>query len=126
VEFVYGTSMMFGIGSKSSKILSPYNFENLIGGLDGKSCGLSHKGLLYNNGLVDRYCTAFEERQPAIVGILFDGPNRELSYFINGKYNGVAFCELDLDVTEYYPMISRFVTLHAFKAILARLKSRTS
>ncbi|KAI6176188.1 SPRY domain-containing SOCS box protein 3 [Aphelenchoides bicaudatus] len=106
VEFVYGTAMMFGIGKGSSKLLSPIFFENLIGAED-TNYGLSHKGFIYHNGFVRRYCEAVQDRKPVTIGVFFDGPRRQLSYFINGEYLGVAFEDLALDNDSvFYPMIS--------------------
>jgi SPRY domain-containing SOCS box protein 3 len=100
--------MMFGIGKECSRLVSPILFENLIGG-DSHSYGLSHKGILYHNGIMSKYCQPFKEQQPVIVGLSFDGPRKELSYFVDGKFMGIAFENLNLDDTVYYPMISRFV-----------------
>jgi SPRY domain-containing SOCS box protein 3 len=99
--------MMFGIGKDSSKLLSPILFETLIGGEDSNSYGLSHKGYLYHNGFVRQFCEPARDRQPLVVGVLFDGPRRELSYFMDGVYMGIAFENLALDNEVYYPMISR-------------------
>lgn len=124
IEFVYGTgnnqtlfkrerisvfaAMMCGIGKKESKLLSPILFETLIGGEDANSYGLSHKGYLYHGGPVRKYCETAKDREPLVIGVLFDGPRRELSYFVNGVYMGVAFYDLALDGAVFYPMISRY------------------
>lgn len=97
---------MFGIGKKCSKLVSPILFENLIGG-DSNSYGLSHKGIIYHNGTTYKYCHSFKERKSVVVGVFFNGPKSELSYFIDGKYMGVAFNNLDLNNSVYHPMISR-------------------
>jgi SPRY domain-containing SOCS box protein 3 len=110
VQFVYGTSMMFGIGQKCSKLVSPVIFENLTGN-DSYSYGLSHKGVIYHNRDESSYCEPFKEREEVTVGVLFDGPNRQLSYFVNGVFMGVAFHDIDLNENVYYPMISRYTNL---------------
>jgi len=96
--------MMFGIGKRDSRLSSPTVFVNLLGA-DQHSYGLSHKGTIHHNKTIAKYCEPFEERQSAVVGVLFNGPKRELSYFVNGTYMGVAFEDFDLK-DAYYPMIS--------------------
>jgi hypothetical protein len=56
---------------------------------------------------VRQFCEPARDRQPLVVGVLFDGPRRELSYFMDGVYMGIAFENLALDNEVYYPMISR-------------------
>ncbi|CAD5221824.1 unnamed protein product [Bursaphelenchus okinawaensis] len=103
VPYIYGTSVMFGIGSLGTPIKLANQFDNLLG-LNG-SYGLSHKGILYHNEEERVYCKEFEENQEAVVGVYFNGPKRQLSYYYNGTGLGVAFEDLNLDEV-MYPMVS--------------------
>jgi len=105
VPYVYGTSMMFGIGDASAKMFSPIYFENLLGGSDNHSMGLSHKGFIYHNGSSIQFTVSFKERESAVVGLLFNGPEKTLSYFLNNEPLGVAFRDIDLK-NPLYPMVS--------------------
>ena len=125
VPYVYGTSMMFGIGDANAKVcfdhvnfrkpqedinlrfqmFSPIYFENLLGGSDNHSMGLSHKGFIYHNGSSIQFTIPFKEREPAVVGLLFNGPEKTLSYFLNNEPLGIAFRDIDLKNT-LYPMVS--------------------
>ncbi|KAI6181178.1 B30.2/SPRY domain-containing protein [Aphelenchoides besseyi] len=102
---VSGTSMMFGIGTANAKLLSPISFENLIGNEDRQSYGLSHHGNVHFAGEHRSYCPPLSLTTTATVGVLFDGPKKELSFFINGQNMGVGFGNIDLSRT-YHPMVS--------------------
>ncbi|CAD5227076.1 unnamed protein product [Bursaphelenchus xylophilus] len=105
VPYIYGTSVMFGIGTLQTPVKLGNRFDNLLG-LEDTSYGLSHKGVLYHNGKErSNYCEEFEENKMAVVGMYFNGPERRLSYFLNGKYLGVAFENINLD-KPMYPMVS--------------------
>uniref|UniRef100_A0AC34RIG3 B30.2/SPRY domain-containing protein n=1 Tax=Panagrolaimus sp. JU765 TaxID=591449 RepID=A0AC34RIG3_9BILA len=105
IPYVYGTSMMFGIGDINAKTFSPIYFENLIGGHDNHSLGLSHKGVIFHNGHSAEFTNAFIERDYAVVGVLFNGPEKTLSYYVNDQPLGVAFRDIDTTHT-FYPMVS--------------------
>ncbi|KAI6221122.1 SPRY domain-containing SOCS box protein 3 [Aphelenchoides besseyi] len=102
---VSGTSMMFGIGTANAKLLSPISFENLIGNEDRQSYGLSHHGNVHFGGEHRSYCSPLSLTTTATVGVLFDGPKKELSFFINGQNMGVGFENVDVSRT-YHPMVS--------------------
>ena len=112
-----GTSVMIGIGRKSSK-LNSNGYINLIGA-DSNSWGLSNKGFSWHNNTSKPYCFPFEETQQKIrIGCLFDGYNGRLCFFKNGVFMGVAFDNLltrnqnglyDMD-HELFPMVSSTVS----------------
>ena len=54
---IFGTSMMFGIGTKSAR-LHVDAFVNMLGE-DSRSWGLSHKGFLWNAGKQRPYTKPF-------------------------------------------------------------------
>ena len=56
---VFGTSMMFGIGTKSAR-LHVDAFVNMLG-VDTNSWGLSHKGSLWHGGKLRPYNKEFTE-----------------------------------------------------------------
>lgn len=81
--------MMFGIGTKNARLHANL-FRNLLGE-DRNGWGLSHKGLLWHNGLMLHYTKRFKENQSTVVGILFDGIDGTLTYYKDGQCLGVAF-----------------------------------
>lgn len=97
---------MFGVGAENVLLKVDINFVNLIGYPGSHSYGLSHKGEVHHEGESKGYCNGFEDHCPAVVGVYFNGPRRELSYFVNGVYQGVAFNDLNLS-QPLYPMVSR-------------------
>lgn len=100
---VFGTSMMFGIGTKKA-CLHRNAFTNLIGE-DDNSWGLSHKGLIWHGGLWAQYTIPFRENQATAVGILFDGVEGSLTFYKDGKCLGVAFKDLHQVREPLYPMV---------------------
>lgn len=120
VPALFGTSIMFGLGRKSTKLQFVVLFDHLLGGADNHNCkgdcknfGLAHSGYLYGgkfNGLINhtarRYCDELENR-PTDIGMLFHGPEGWLAYFINGKPMGIAFTNIDASIDFYYPIVSR-------------------
>lgn len=121
VPGLFGSSMMFGIGRRSTKFHFVISFDNLLGGGSNKSfekkCdnfGLAHSGLLYGgrfngrfNHFPRKYCDEMANH-PTNIGVLFHGPEGWLAYFIDGKPMGYAFTDIDATADFYYPMISRF------------------
>ncbi|XP_046361586.1 SPRY domain-containing SOCS box protein 3-like [Haliotis cracherodii] len=100
---IFGTSMMFGIGTKHAR-LHVDAFVNMLGE-DEHSWGLSHKGLLWHNGKWRRYCSPFQENESTIVGMLFDWSTGTLTYFKDGECLGVAFTELKKISDGLYPIV---------------------
>lgn len=122
VPAIFGSSMMFGIGRRSTKLHFAILFDHLLGNLNNNYCnknecenfGLAHSGFLYGgkfNGQINKteryYCDELKNR-PTDIGILFHGPEGWLAYFIDGKPMGYAFTNIDASTDFYYPMISRF------------------
>lgn len=100
---IFGTSIMFGIGTKMARIHADA-FINLLGE-DSHSWALSHKGLLWHGGRWYEYTKPFKENEATTIGVLFDGIAGTLTYYKDGKCLGVAFKGLQ-DVKEpLYPII---------------------
>ena len=110
VPNTYGTSMMFGIGTRNAKVCAPISFEHLLGNVDGQSWGLAHDGKTYFNGKEQQFCVPFGDHKPSTVGIFFDGWNRTLSFSVNDEPLRVAFMDLNLNQI-LYPMVSRLVSI---------------
>lgn len=101
---VFGTSMMFGIGTRKARLHADA-FTNLLGE-DSNSWGLSHKGTLWHGGICSKYTKPFRENVPIKIGVYFDGIAGTLTYFKNGTCLGVAFRGLQ-DIKEpLFPIIS--------------------
>ncbi|GMT24405.1 hypothetical protein PFISCL1PPCAC_15702, partial [Pristionchus fissidentatus] len=98
----YGTSVQFGIGRRHI-LMNSYQFTDLLG-LDGNSYGVNHKGIAQRSGVRIQVTKPMEEPDPH-VGLFFDGPNRSLSFFLNGEYLCTPFVNLDLSHT-LYPFVS--------------------
>lgn len=103
VDRVFGTSIMFGIGTKEASLHSDI-FKNLLG-QDIHSWGLSHKGFLFHDEEVYRYTKSFENHKPVTVGILFDGIRGTLTYYIDNRCLGIAFDGLEKIKEPLYPII---------------------
>ncbi|XP_030753795.1 SPRY domain-containing SOCS box protein 3 [Sitophilus oryzae] len=101
---IFGTSMMFGIGTRKTS-LHLQGFFNLLG-WDENSWGLSHKGLLWHRREWFEYTNAFRENVTTTVGLYFDGLAGTLTYYKDGKCLGVAFRDLHLIKEPLYPIIS--------------------
>uniref|UniRef100_A0A914YXS1 B30.2/SPRY domain-containing protein n=1 Tax=Panagrolaimus superbus TaxID=310955 RepID=A0A914YXS1_9BILA len=119
VPYCYGTSMMFGIGTIKTKMRYPISFNDILGGNNVTSMGLSHKGMIYRNNISSRFIPPLPEHGLGIIGLYFNGPEQTLSYFLNDEPLGTAF--YNIDTTEiYYPMISstaqksQFTLLHLY------------
>ena len=68
---IFGTSMMFGIGTKKAR-LHVDGFVNMLGE-DINSWGMSHKGLLWHGGKYRQYTKPFQENVVTTIGVFFDG-----------------------------------------------------
>lgn len=92
--------MMFGIGTNRCR-LHAENFTNMLGE-DEHGWGLSHKGLLWHNGIGLHFTKRFTENVETKVGLLFDGIHGTLTYFKDGRSLGVAFRGLNEVTTIFY------------------------
>jgi len=101
---VFGTSMMFGIGTIQTR-LHIDAFVNLLGG-DCQSMGLSHKGVAWYNNSWKQFTKPFRENENTCVGILFNWFNGTLTYYKDGECLGVAFDGLNKIKEPLYPIIS--------------------
>ncbi|XP_074640327.1 SPRY domain-containing SOCS box protein 3-like [Tubulanus polymorphus] len=100
---VFGTSMMFGVGTKRAR-LHIDAFINLLGE-DDQSWGLSHKGTLWHNGEWTQYTKPFRENEPVVIGMLFDWYKGTLTYFKDGVNLGVAFSGINHVTDDLYPIV---------------------
>jgi len=100
---IFGTSMMFGIGTKKAR-LHVDAFVNMLGE-DDQSWGLSHKGFIWHKGIWRQYTKPFRENEATTIGLLFDGIKGTLSYFKDGVSLGVAFRDLHLVKDELHPIV---------------------
>lgn len=80
---------MFGIGTRNAR-LHAHAFTNLLGE-DSNGWGLSHKGLLWHDGIGLHYTKKFKENEATRIGLLFDGINGTLTYYKDDQCLGVAF-----------------------------------
>lgn len=100
---MFGTSMMFGIGTKKGRMHADC-FLNMIGE-DEHGWGLSHKGLLWHNNQWVQFTKPFPENKPTTIGLLFDAGQGTLTYFKDGLCLGVAFKGLDTITQKLYPVV---------------------
>uniref|UniRef100_A0A182MEB4 SPRY domain-containing SOCS box protein 3 n=1 Tax=Anopheles culicifacies TaxID=139723 RepID=A0A182MEB4_9DIPT len=100
---VFGTSMMFGIGTKKAR-LHVNMFTNLLGE-DRNGWGLSHKGLLWHGGVARNYTKRFKENQSTKIGLLFDGIAGTLTYYKDDVCLGIAFRGLNEVREPLYPIV---------------------
>ncbi|XP_031623310.1 SPRY domain-containing SOCS box protein 3-like [Contarinia nasturtii] len=100
---VFGTSMMFGVGTEDAR-LHANKFENMLGE-DENGWGLSHKGLVWHGGIAYRFTEQFNENEATVIGIYFDGLNGTLTYYKDGRCLGVAFRGLNKVEKPLYPII---------------------
>lgn len=103
-ERVFGTSMMFGIGTCKTRLHADA-FVNLLGE-DENSMGLSHKGIVWYNGIGKQYTKPFRDNEPTTIGLLFDGVKGTLSYYKDGQDLGVAFTGINRITERIYPLVS--------------------
>ncbi|XP_064485197.1 SPRY domain-containing SOCS box protein 3-like [Ornithodoros turicata] len=99
---VFGTSMMFGVATRSAR-LHANTFVNLLGE-DQHGWGLSHKGLLWHAGRWRTFTRPFPENEATVVGMLYDGRRGTLTYYKDGVCLGVAF--EGLAGHDLYPVVS--------------------
>uniref|UniRef100_A0A0N5AUS4 SPRY domain-containing protein n=1 Tax=Syphacia muris TaxID=451379 RepID=A0A0N5AUS4_9BILA len=102
VQPLFGTSIMFGVGSSRAKRSLRYCFANLLG-FDDQSYGLSYNGQIFHNGIGVQFCKPFHN--PCSLSILFHGPSASIGFFRNEVFLGWAFKQVDL-TEPLYPMIS--------------------
>lgn len=100
---IFGTSMMFGIGTRKVRLHAD-GFTNLLGE-DENGWGLSHKGVIWHSGTWHHYTKPFRENEPTVVGLLFDGIAGTLTYYKDGKCLGVAFRGLNEVKEPLFPII---------------------
>lgn len=100
---VFGTAIMFGIGTKHAR-LHANSFRNMLGENE-HGWGLSHKGVLWHKGVALLYTSRFRENQATVVGVLFDGIEGTLTYYKDGTCLGVAFRGLDKIKEPLYPIV---------------------
>jgi len=101
---IFGTSMMFGIGTRRSRLHAD-SFVNMIGE-DDQGWGLSHKGLLWHNNQWVYFTRPFTENKPTTIGLLFDAIQGTLTYYKDGVCLGVAFTGLNRVKEKLYPVAS--------------------
>ena len=100
---IFGTSMMFGIGTKKARLHADA-FVNLLGE-DDQSWGLSHKGLLWHDGRWRQYTKGFRENESTTIGLLFDWHQGTLTYFRGSVSLGIAFTGLNRVHQQLYPIV---------------------
>jgi len=100
---IFGTSMMFGIGTKKAR-LHVDAFVNMLGE-DNQSWGLSHKGLLWHGAQNRQYVKCFRENIATTIGLYFDGVAGTLSYYKDNVSLGVAFTGLQDMKEPLYPIV---------------------
>uniref|UniRef100_A0A183GT01 B30.2/SPRY domain-containing protein n=1 Tax=Heligmosomoides polygyrus TaxID=6339 RepID=A0A183GT01_HELPZ len=105
---LFGTSIMFGVGTKQASTRARSQFVDLLGE-DEHSYGLNQKGLVRHCAIEVAVCDPLPYRD-CVVGILFDGPGRKISFYRNGEYLCTPFTEIDVS-EPLYPMVSRCVTV---------------
>lgn len=100
---VFGTSMMFGVGTRRAR-LHVDSFVNLLGE-DEHGWGLSHKGALWHDGHWTQYTKPFRENEATTVGLLYDGRQGTLTYYKDGRCLGVAFAGLNHVGEPLFPIV---------------------
>ncbi|XP_031623808.1 SPRY domain-containing SOCS box protein 3-like [Contarinia nasturtii] len=100
---VFGTSMMFGVGTANVR-LNANMFVNMLGE-DENGWGLSHKGLVWHGGFTYKFSEPFIENEATVIGIYFDGLNGTLTYYKDGRCLGVAFHDLNKIGEPLYPIV---------------------
>lgn len=81
---------MIGFGTKNVRLhYENFDYVNLIGN-DNESWGISHRGELWHSGVSKSYCEPFFDKNNRI-GALINTYDKTISFFLNGKYLGIAF-----------------------------------
>lgn len=110
------TSLMVGVGTKQAKRRS-VGYLNLIG-IDQHSWGLSNNGQLWHNNQGHFHCKPLGSHEPSkvVIGLLYDGFNGQLSFFVNGSRTGPSAAFKGLSHHEdLFPMISSTASNSHFK-----------
>ena len=100
---IFGTSMMFGIGTKKAR-LHVDGFVNMLGE-DINSWGMSHKGLLWHGGKYRQYTKPFQKNVATTIGVFFDGLEGTLTFYKDNICLGVAFNNLQKINEPLYPIV---------------------
>jgi SOCS box./SPRY domain. len=93
---------LFGIATKKMPLDLVYFPETM----PNKGWFLTHVGLLWHSGEFSNYKGRFLHHFETPIGVLFDGISGTLSYYINGKYVGVAFNRLNEVKDALYPFVA--------------------
>ena len=102
---IFGTSMMFGIGTEKACLHVDREFINLLG-KDSHSWGLSHRGVLWHDGKHSPgYTEKFVSDKATKIGILFDGILGTLTYYKDNVPLPTAFHHLDKVQEPLYPIV---------------------
>ena len=101
---VFGTSMMFGVGTSQARIHADA-FLNILGE-DQHSWGLSHKGFLWHDGKSRSFTKPFHENEQTVIGLLFDWAYGTLTYYKDGVPLGIGFTGLNKVEEDLFPMVS--------------------
>ncbi|KAL3098978.1 hypothetical protein niasHS_000966 [Heterodera schachtii] len=127
VDEVYGSSMMFGLGTRDALQSVPFGFVDLIGGvgqLGDQAYGLTHKGIVTHACESRPFCeqlrTMNDMHCTCTVGILFDGPSARIGFSLDGRWLGWAFHAVKLGGRVYYPMVSSTAQRSDFKLLAHR------
>lgn len=113
-----GTSVMFGIvAAGATQSLTTEGYLHMLGN-DANSWALSNKGSVHHGGESRPFCAPFDDGESVRIGCLFDGFTRQLSFYVNGIYMGVAFDNIPLDV-DYKPVVSSTVVRSLFRIEIA-------
>ena len=103
VKNIFGTSIMFGIGTKKARLHVEDDFVNMLGE-DKHSWGLSHKGRIWHAGRYKSYTEPFRNI-PTLIGVYFDGLAGTLTYYKDGVSLGIAFIDLQNVTEQLYPIV---------------------
>ncbi|XP_017085209.1 SPRY domain-containing SOCS box protein 3-like [Drosophila eugracilis] len=104
VSPLFGTDVMFGIGTQNLD-LGQYDFRYVSGlGLDAHSWGLSYFGRLQHGGKRVSYCHSFS--QGTLIGVYLDRSRGHIEFYLNRTSLGVAFTNVPVDPdVKIYPMV---------------------
>lgn len=112
----YGTSNQFGICTEEASLYDS-NYTVLIG-KDIHGWALNYTGFIHHNGQEQLYspnintmkkmdgCFSCETYTYNTIGILFDGIEGTLTYYLNGKSMGIAFTNLHKVTAKLFPVVS--------------------